>query len=198
MEINLDFWDKLIIPATGVIVTVYLFFRDRANKRADEKKNQKQKIEQQEKQERDARIKELQRFLDNLNTVFWNWRYLAKKVPYYAATNPEQFKLAAKNYSDNIWDVLTTIKILDTRAKILFGDSLKAPFKDIYEYMAYNIDPKVESLIQMEGKAEFENKAHELSKLFSDEVSNELTGKIEQMISILKYAEEQLQTVKTK
>ena len=110
--------------------------------------------------------------IDDLTRTLWKWRYLSKKVAYYAGSDEEKYKSAKLDYENKVWDLLTEFRIQTSKARRLLSEEAYNKFEKFYIYIKGDIDIKVRLLIKMQSNSEnFENYSVVLSKRFSEEVS---------------------------
>jgi hypothetical protein len=112
--------------------------------------------------------------LDELTNTLWNWRYLSKKVVYYAASGDERYPDVANDYEDKIWDMLNDFRIQTSKARRLLSEKAYIEFEAFYKYITHDIDVQVSSLIAQKDGKNHTKKATELSERFSEEVSKRI------------------------
>ncbi len=112
--------------------------------------------------------------IDDLTNTLWNWRYLSKKVVYYAASGDARYPDAARDYESRIWDLLTHFRIQTSKARRLLSEKAYVEFEQFYQYITSDIDIKVSALIVQQDRTHISKIAAELSDRFSNEVSKQI------------------------
>ena len=124
------------------------------------------------------------KLLDDLSRVLWRWRYLAKKVVYYAARkDADRYSDAAKNYEENVWDVLDQFRTEISRSRRLVSERAYERLDSLYDYVVHDLDVKITNVICGGGVDVEESSA--LAKRFSIEVSRRIDDAIDELAAEL-------------
>jgi len=147
-------------------------------KRIEERKLSEQKKFETD-QARQSKIVEAQsNLLEELTQILWEWRYLAKKVLYYASgKNKELYQVAKTEYDGKVWDILDQFRVVISRSRRLVSEEAYRDLCLLYEYVVHDLDSKVSSIIEMDEPNV--NKALILGGRFSTEVSQRLDDEID-------------------
>jgi hypothetical protein len=185
MNFNQDFLEKIILLFLTAIITgfgipyIFKWIEDR-------------KLREQKKFEADiarqAKIIEAQsKFLDELSQVLWKWRYLAKKVVYYAAEeNKARYDVARTEYDESVWDVLNEFRTEVSRSRRLISEEAYEELRSFYRYIVEDIDRKISNIIKSgDLDAKSVKESTELGTRFSAEVSQMIDDVIDHLASDL-------------
>jgi F0F1-type ATP synthase membrane subunit b/b' len=148
------------------------------------------KLRQQKKFEADlarqGKILEAQsKLLDDVTTLLWKWRYLAKKVVYYGADkrDTERYKVAKKEYDEKNWDLIEQFRVEISRSRRLASERAYNRLNSLYEYIVGELDVQISDLIS--SKELDVKKSKEIADTFSKEVSKRLDHEIDDLASEL-------------
>jgi hypothetical protein len=147
------------------------------------KRIEERKLLQQKKFEADlarqSKIVEAQsKLLEDITQVLWKWRYLAKKVVYYASgKNKKLYQTAKTEYNEKVWDVLDEFRVVISRSRRLVSERAYEDLCLLYKYVVHDLDRKVSDIIEMD--VPNINEALELGSRFSKEVSQKLDDEID-------------------
>lgn len=169
-----DFIEKLILLAVAALVTGLGV--PWVLKRAEEKKLREGKI-----------IEAQSQLLDDLSRILWTWRYLAKKVTYYASeANREKFEIAKREYDKDVWDLLNELRVQASKSRRLASEKAYRKLLDCYAYVVHDVDLQISALARRD---ELDSTAIEqatlLSQRFTEEVSNNIDEIIDNIASEL-------------
>jgi len=128
---------------------------------------------------RESKIVEAQsNLLEDLTQILWKWRYLAKKVVYYASgKNKELYQVAKTEYDAKVWDVLDEFRVVISRSRRLVSEAAYKNLCSLYEYVVHDLDREVSNIIEMDEPNI--NRALILGNRFSTEVSQKLDDEID-------------------
>ena len=128
-------------------------------------------------------IKAQSQLLDDLTRILWKWRYLAKKVTYYASeSSKEQFEIARKEYDENVWELLNELRVQASKSRRLASEAAYKELLSFYNYVVHDIDRKISDLIK---KGELDAATIEQSAALSQRFSNEVSESIDEIIDHL-------------
>jgi hypothetical protein len=165
-----DFVEKLILLALAALVTGLGV--PWVLKRAEEKKLREGKI-----------IEAQSQLLDDLSRILWKWRYLAKKVTYYASeANREKFEIARREYERDVWDLLNELRVQASKSRRLASEKAYRKLLDCYAYVAYDVDLQISALAK---RNELDSNAIEQATLLSQRFTEEVSNKIDEIIDDL-------------
>jgi hypothetical protein len=165
-----DFIEKLILLAVAAVVTGLGV--PWVLKRAEEKKLREGKI-----------IEAQSQLLDDLSRILWKWRYLAKKVTYYASeANSEKFEIARKEYDEDVWDLLNELRVQASRSRRLASEKAYRKLLDFYAYVVHDVDLQISALAKRD---ELDPATLEQATLLSQRFTNEVSNNIDEIIDEL-------------
>lgn len=183
MVFDQSLFEKILLLALTAIVSgfgvPYVLKRIEERRARDQKKFEAALARQ-------GRIIDAQsKLLDDLSQTLWQWRYLAKKVVYYADRGDrDAYQLAAKGYEEKIWDLLHALRVQTSTARRLVSEEAYNRLVALYRYVVDDLDPAVTSVVRDEslGTPETNRLAHR----FSDEVSNRLDDELDRLAAEVK------------
>jgi hypothetical protein len=185
--VNMYFFDQSFLQKIVLLVLTALitgFGVPYVLKRIDDRKLRGQKKFEADLARQGKIIEAQSKLLDDLSTLLWKWRYLAKKVAYYGYLGPmERYNLAKKEYDDNVWDILDQFRVEISRSRRLVSEHAYKNLNSLYEYIVYDIDDAVSEIIR-EVKLDVK-KSEDMSVRFSNEVSKKLDDAIYDLASEL-------------
>lgn len=130
---------------------------------------------------RQTKIIEAQsKLLDDLAQALWQWRYLGKKVVYYAdLDNREAYMLAVKEYEAKVWDVLNALRVHTSASRRLVSEDAYDRLVALYRYVVDDVDPAITDLVQTGALRTPESNM--LANRFSGEVSDRLDEELDRL-----------------
>lgn len=165
-----DLIEKLILLAVAAVVTGLGV--PWVLKRAEEKKLREGKI-----------IEAQSQLLDDLSRILWKWRYLAKKVTYYASeANREKFEVARREYDEGVWDLLNELRVQASKSRRLASEKAYKKLLKCYEYVVHDVDGQISALAKC---AELDPSTIKQARLLSERFTNEVSNEIDEIIDYL-------------
>jgi hypothetical protein len=165
-----DLIEKLILLAVAAVVTGLGV--PWVLKRAEEKKLRKSKI-----------IEAQSQLLDDLSRILWKWRYLAKKVAYYASeANREKFDTARREYDEGVWDLLNELRVQASKSRRLASEKAYKKLLKCYEYVVHDVDGQISALAKCD---ELNPPTIKHARMLSERFTNEVSNQIDEIIDYL-------------
>jgi len=182
MNLDQAFIEKIILLILTALITG--FGIPYVLKRVEERKLREQKKSEAELARQGKIIEAQDKLLDDLSSILWKWRYLAKKVVYYGAEeNTERYEIARKQYDEEVWDILNEFRTEISKSRRLVSENAYEKLDSLYDYIVSDLDVEINQIIRTD-KPEVE-KSLEIAERFSVEVSKKLDDAMDDLASEL-------------
>jgi hypothetical protein len=119
------------------------------------------------------------RYSEAIADILWEWRYMAKKVPYYGsslAQSENDFKKYREElveYDKKSWEIIKNLRVAVSKAKLYFPQSTYSFLDSIYQYVV-DLDAKIIDASEKTDRQAQQRIFHEVTNFFSNKVSEDI------------------------
>jgi hypothetical protein len=119
--------------------------------------------------------------LDAIANALWEWRYIAKKVPYYGASLAQgdadfkKYTGALAAYDKKSWEIIKNLRVAVSKAKLYFHESSYEFLDSVYQYVV-GVDTKIIDASEKTDRQAQQRIFLEVADFFSEEVSRDIDG----------------------
>lgn len=115
------------------------------------------------------------KFLDELTTQLWGWRYMSMKVTYYGGTgSADEYASASQDYNAAVWDSLNQLRNQISRSRRLVSENAYQRLVSLYDLTLVALDKQLSQARFLEHDLERRGRFVELNHYIYESVTQDI------------------------